>query len=97
MQNYFALRNFYGQFDEQGMVFCCHGHYVRIACLGLLGLSTFLAEQKTKEIGIRKVLGASGYGEFNRLIIRKIFSSWWDYGLDHRDSHCMVFTHGLVD
>jgi len=46
-----------------------------ISCLGLFGLASFVAEQRTKEIGIRKVLGASTFSlwrllsnEFSRLV-----------------------------
>ena len=46
---------------------------VLIGCLGLLGLAAYLITQRTKEVGIRKVLGASGvqiFHLFNREFIR---------------------------
>lgn len=45
-----------------------------VACLGLFGLATFLAEQRTKEIGVRKVLGATVPSIL--LLLSKEFIKW---------------------
>ncbi|MCK4416897.1 MAG: ABC transporter permease, partial [Candidatus Latescibacteria bacterium] len=54
-----------------------------IACLGLFGLTSFATEQRTKEIGIRKILGASISGivlllskEFTKLVIVSNLIAW---------------------
>jgi putative ABC transport system permease protein len=56
---------------------------IAIACLGLLGLATFATQQRTKEIGIRKVLGASVLNlsrllsnEFLKLVLLANLIAW---------------------
>ena len=61
---------------------------ILISCLGLFGLAAYTAEQRTKELGIRKVLGASIHGlagllsrEFLQLVILSCLIAfplaWW--------------------
>jgi putative ABC transport system permease protein len=54
-----------------------------ISCLGLFGLASFMAQRRTKEIGIRKILGASGTRiclllsrEFLKWVILANFIAW---------------------
>ncbi len=74
------------QFGQLFTFFSCLSIF--IACLGLFGLSTFMAQQRVKEIGIRRVLGSSRSAivvllskEFVRLVIVAIVISvplcWW--------------------
>jgi putative ABC transport system permease protein len=78
------LRNIFITFSSLAIV---------IACLGLFALAAFTTEQRTKEIGVRKALGASVFGltlllskEFTRLVLLAIVpalvggwfvSNWW--------------------
>jgi putative ABC transport system permease protein len=60
---YFLGDSFDSQYDSEerlsDLVASFAGLAIFIACLGLFGMASFAAEQRTKEIGIRKVLGAS--------------------------------------
>ncbi|RIJ33987.1 ABC transporter permease [Pontibacter oryzae] len=61
---YFFMDEFFDrQYRAEEKMLTVFGYFsgltILIACLGLFGLAAFTAEQRTKEIGIRKVLGSS--------------------------------------
>jgi len=72
-----TIANFYKQENQLSMLYKIFaGIAIFISCLGLYGLVSFMAVQRTKEMGIRKVLGASARNivyllskEFTLLII----------------------------
>ncbi|MDQ4139337.1 MAG: ABC transporter permease [Bacteroidota bacterium] len=63
MEYFFLDDNFAKQYRSEEKMLTVFGYFalltILIACLGLFGLTSFTAEQRTKEIGIRKVLGSS--------------------------------------
>lgn len=55
-----SVENFYRQENQLSLLYKIFaGIAILISCLGLYGLVSFMAVQRTKEVGIRKVLGAS--------------------------------------
>jgi putative ABC transport system permease protein len=59
------LNNFYVSEKKAGMIFQMAGVLsILVACLGLLGLANYHVERKTKELGIRKILGADSLNLF---------------------------------
>ena len=84
-----SFANMYADVQRTGNIFTTFAILaIIIACLGLFALSAFMAEQRSKEIGIRKVLGASVSGittllsiDFVKLVAISILIAspiaWW--------------------
>ena len=69
------FRNKYPEEEKIREIYIAFGFLaVFVACLGLFGLASFSVEQRTKEIGVRKVLGASGREII--LLLSKEFTKW---------------------
>lgn len=84
-----SFANMYSDVQRTGSIFAVFALLsIIIACLGLFALSAFIVEQRTKEIGIRKVLGATASGittmlsmDFIKLVLVAIViatpAAWW--------------------
>ena len=74
-----TLKNFYKEEQQLGLLYRMASILaIFISCLGIFGLATFVAEQRIKEIGIRKVLGATMLnitGLLSKDFIRLVFIS----------------------
>lgn len=70
-----GIGNLYQTEQRLGKIFSYFAFLaIFISCLGIFGLAAFTAEQRTKEIGIRKILGCSVPGIM--LLLTRAFSRW---------------------
>ncbi|SIN67659.1 ABC transporter permease [Chitinophaga niabensis] len=83
-ESFFVDEQYARKFGEQQfmtrLIGLFSGLAILIACLGLLGLTIYMAENRTKEIGIRKVMGASVFNitcllttDFMKLVVVALF------------------------
>ncbi len=70
-----TIDRLYASENRMGKIFLAFAFLaIFISCLGLFGLASYSAEQRTKEIGIRKVLGATARNIFTAMTIN--FARW---------------------
>ena len=89
---HFVDEEYAKKFNDEQLIEALAGLFavltIFISCLGLFGLATYMAETRIKEIGVRKVLGASVFNitslllkDFLKLIIVSLFIAspvaWW--------------------
>ena len=78
LSHFFLDSHFAQRYQREQKMQSLFGYFsllaIFISCLGLLGLASFAAQQRTKEIGIRKVLGASVPKLV--LLLSKEFTTW---------------------
>ena len=76
----FTDKEYAKQFEQMEMIKSLTSTFtglaILISCLGLYALVAFLTEQREKEIGIRKVLGASEIGLWKLLSIEYVWLTW---------------------
>ena len=84
----FLSERFNRQFEadkKRGLIFTMFTILaILIACLGLFGLASYMVEQRTKEIGIRKSFGA------DELVILRLDIKGFSFTGNHCDTHCFT-------
>ncbi len=88
----FIDREYQQKFNDQQqtgtLAFVFAGLTIFISCLGLFGLASYMAENRSKEIGIRKVLGASVAG-IAQMLTKRVCNT-------RNNCHCYSKSRSLV-